>query len=61
LHQTPQNAFCNPVAISVAIDALEDNDGGKGIKALYLEYFANNQGKKPAVQLEATILPGDHY
>jgi len=53
--------FYNPVAVSVVIDPLEDNDGGKAVKALYLEYFANNQGKRPVVQVEPIVLPRDDY
>jgi hypothetical protein len=49
------------VAISVAIDFLEDNDGGETVKALHLEYYANNQGKKPAVQVEPIVLPSGDY
>jgi hypothetical protein len=40
---------------------LEDNDGGKAAGIIYLEYFANNQGKKPVVPVEPMVLPRDDY
>jgi len=40
---------------------LGDDDEGKAVKALYLEYFANNQGKKPVAQVEPVVLPRDDY
>jgi hypothetical protein len=57
------------VPVSVAVDSLEDS-GGKAtvedlwrqdIKPLCQEYTARNQDKKPVVQVEPIVPPGDDY
>jgi hypothetical protein len=61
--------FYNLVPVSVAIDSLKGNGGERAVKdlrcqnakAVYCEYSANYEDKKPMVQVELIVPPGDDY
>jgi hypothetical protein len=71
MRQSRHDVFSSydPVPVLVTIDSLEDNSGETAVEdlwrrdenALQGQYSTHNQGKKPVVEVEFIVPPGDDY